>query len=640
MKKKLFAVLTILSLTLMMAIIQPKTEASEQQQQVELKIINPATEDNKFTFNPNYTQVDDTFLADVIVFNVVGLFGWQVNITFNPNHIKVEDIYAPPDHILSGQTTLPVPKILNNQTGYIVWGLTLGPGGTPVNGTGKLCQIKFRIVKAPAKGEIIRSLIHIDQQGTYYTQLLTKYAEEIPFQPYDGEYDFSWPIAYPPPTLKVSPAKIIDPTLTPCNNVSFNITIINAYNIHSIHMKIKFNSTVLHATSVLKGEILPLNTQLSHSINNESGFVTVQINSTETSINGNGTIVNLSFHVFANGTSNIELQETSLIDAFGNQVEHSVEDGMFSNIFIAKIAVDPQRIINPELLPPSKFNLNITIDDVVDLYEYSITLKFNPEILSCIGIIFTEPLNETNYIPNFKINNTEGYVQIQVQYYEPSPPITLTEPTTIATLTFRVRGIGSSNLTLENVELKNYYGQPITYEVYNGFFMSVIRDVAVLDIQASPSIIYGGQSINISITVKNEGNITESFNINIYANNTLITTYTVTDLKPNQVFQVNIIWDTDNIRCGIYTLHCTIPPVPYERDLSDNELTGPIVQLKLIGDVNGDRVVNMVDVVIVIQSFGTYEGHERWNPQTDLNFDGKVDMKDILLVLANFGRSY
>jgi hypothetical protein len=114
----------------------------------------------------------------------------------------------------------------------------------------------------------------------------------------------------------------------------------------------------------------------------------------------------------------------------------------------------------------------------------------------------------------------------------------------------------------------------------------------------------------------------------------------VTDLKPNQVFQASIVWDTDNIRCGIYTLHCTIPPVPYERDLSDNEMTGPTVQLKLIGDVNGDRVVNMVDIIMVIQSFGTYEGHARWNPQTDLNFDGKVDMKDILLAIANFGRSY
>lgn len=638
MKRKLFAIITILSLTLMLATVQPIAKASEQQ--VELKIVNPVTGDNKFTFNPNYTHVGDTFLADVKVFNVVGLFGWQVNITFNPNHIKVEDIYAPPDHILSGQTTLPVQKILNNQTGYVVWGLTLGPGGTPVNGTGKLCQIRFRIVKAPAKGEIIRSPIHIDQQGTYYTQLLTKEAEEIPFQPLDGEYDFSWPIKYPPPTLKVSPTKIIDPTLTPCNNASFNITILNAYNIKSIKMKIKFNSTVLNAANVLKGEILPPNAQTSHLINNELGFVAVQINTTEAYINGNGTLISLIFHISANGTSNIELQETVLIDAFGNQVEHSVENGMFSNIFIAKIAVEPQKIINPELLPPSKFSLNITIDDVVDMYEYSLTLKFNPEILSCIGIVFTEPLSETNYIPNFKVNNTEGYVQIHVQYYEPSPPITLTEPTTIATLTFRVRGIGSSNLTLENVELKNYNGQPIAYEVYNGFFMSVIRDVAALDIQASPLVIYGGQSINISITVKNEGNITESFTINIYANNTLIATYMVTDLKPNQVFQASIVWDTDNIRCGIYTLHCTIPPVPYERDLSDNEITGPTVQLKLIGDVNGDRVVNMVDIIMVIQSFGTYEGHARWNPQTDLNFDGKVDMKDILLAIANFGRSY
>jgi len=40
-------------------------------------------------------------------------------------------------------------------------------------------------------------LLHIDQQGLFYTQLLDHNGVEIPFIPTDGEYSFSWA----PPTV-------------------------------------------------------------------------------------------------------------------------------------------------------------------------------------------------------------------------------------------------------------------------------------------------------------------------------------------------------------------------------------------------------------------------------------------------------
>ncbi|MEM0357844.1 MAG: dockerin type I domain-containing protein [Candidatus Bathyarchaeia archaeon] len=628
---------SILLLLTSLMLTQPKASASENL--AELKIINPNTNDNKFVFNPNYTKVGDTFVADVRLFNVTGLFGWQVNITYNPNHIRVKDIYTPPDHILSGQTTLPVQKIIDNQVGYVVWGLTLGPGGKPVNGTGKLCQILFEIIKSPQKGEILRSLIHIDRQGTYNTQILDKNAEEIPFQPCDGEYDFSWPVKYPPPVLKVTPNKIMDPLLTPSNDVSFNITIVDANIIKTIYMKVTFNSTVLRAENLIRGDILPPDAQLLYSINNELGQAVVHTMVGGFGLNGTGSLVRIVFHIISNGTSEVKLEETVLMNAYGEQVEHTVEDGLFSNIFIAKIAVSPREIVDPSLVPPSKFNLNVTIDDVEDLYEYSITLTFNPTVLSCIGIIFTEPLNESNFIPNFKVDNTVGYVQIQVKYYGPAA-LTLTEPTTIVIVTMRVRGLGYSPLKFVDVELKGFEGDLLPYEAYDGYFLSITRDIAIVEVEIFPESIYGGQAINISITIKNQGDIPETFDLIIYANASTIIVHRVKDLASNETFQINFTWSTESMRCGAYVITCFIPPVPYEKDITNNEMIGGTVLLKLIGDVNGDRVVNMIDVVLVIQSFASYPGHPRWLPQADLNFDGKVDMKDVTLVLTNFGRSY
>ena len=60
----------------------------------------------------------------------------------------------------------------------------------------------------------------------------------------------------------------------------------------------------------------------------------------------------------------------------------------------------------------------------------------------------------------------------------------------------------------------------------------------------------------------------------------------------------------------------------------------------LAGDLNEDNIVNMQDVIVVLDAFGSYPSHPRWNPIADTNSDGRVDMEDIIIVLTNFGQHY
>jgi hypothetical protein len=55
-------------------------------------------------------------------------------------------------------------------------------------------------------------------------------------------------------------------------------------------------------------------------------------------------------------------------------------------------------------------------------------------------------------------------------------------------------------------------------------------------------------------------------------------------------------------------------------------------------DINDDGKVDIEDLVTVALAFGSYEGHERWNPDADLNDDGKVDIDDVVLVAKDFGK--
>ena len=55
-------------------------------------------------------------------------------------------------------------------------------------------------------------------------------------------------------------------------------------------------------------------------------------------------------------------------------------------------------------------------------------------------------------------------------------------------------------------------------------------------------------------------------------------------------------------------------------------------------DINGDRVVDIFDLVLCSQHFG--ETYEADSPQWDVNADGQVDIFDLVLVSGHFGETY
>jgi hypothetical protein len=58
----------------------------------------------------------------------------------------------------------------------------------------------------------------------------------------------------------------------------------------------------------------------------------------------------------------------------------------------------------------------------------------------------------------------------------------------------------------------------------------------------------------------------------------------------------------------------------------------------LSGDINGDGIVNMKDVVLVAKAFGSRPGDSNWNANADLDGNGIIDKNDLVIVLSNFGQ--
>jgi hypothetical protein len=63
-------------------------------------------------------------------------------------------------------------------------------------------------------------------------------------------------------------------------------------------------------------------------------------------------------------------------------------------------------------------------------------------------------------------------------------------------------------------------------------------------------------------------------------------------------------------------------------------------QISLLGDLTGDNQIDMQDIGIVTLAFGSYPGHNRWNPLSDINKHFIVNMFDVALISRNFGTVY
>jgi len=169
--------------------------------------------------------------------------------------------------------------------------------------------------------------------------------------------------------------------------------------------------------------------------------------------------------------------------------------------------------------------------------------------------------------------------------------------------------------------------------------LTKIRDVAILDVTTN-NWAYQGWIIEINVTVKNKGELTESFVVKVYYDTTLIGQLPVEDLAPQETKMLTFYLNTSVLEpCHNYTISAEIPPIPYEFDTTDNSYIYGTLTIRIFGDVSGDGYVGIDDVAIVAEAFGATPTHPRWNAYADVNRDGYIGIDDMVLVAGNFGAS-
>jgi parallel beta-helix repeat protein len=163
-----------------------------------------------------------------------------------------------------------------------------------------------------------------------------------------------------------------------------------------------------------------------------------------------------------------------------------------------------------------------------------------------------------------------------------------------------------------------------------------VHDIAITDIIPSKTVIGQKYSASIGVIIKNQGSFSETFNLSIYANTSLIQTKTTT-LPSLGSATVTFSWNTSGWTKGVYTLNAYAAPVPSEVDTSDNSLTNGMVKVTVPGDVDGDRDIDIYDVVRIASVYGTKIGEPRYIPNCDINGDGEINIYDVVIATSRYG---
>jgi len=129
---------------------------------------------------------------------------------------------------------------------------------------------------------------------------------------------------------------------------------------------------------------------------------------------------------------------------------------------------------------------------------------------------------------------------------------------------------------VNNPYVQTHSGYPTSVNVMillEGVIPPEPKDIALVYGLVYPQHIYAGESVNVTVGAKNLGNTTESFNVTLYSNNTVIGEQPIQDLIPLETKMLSFDWNTIGWAPGdTYTLSANATVLSNETDTNNNHL--------------------------------------------------------------------
>ena len=319
---------------------------------------------------------------------------------------------------------------------------------------------------------------------------------------------------------------------------------------------------------------------------------------------------------------------------------------------------DPASITGPPPGVGETFTVTIRVDEVPDLYWWVMDISWDPTIFDLVKV------DEGGAIPHcylFAEMIEDGFIDnllcMNVYMEEVSVP---PNPNDLVHLTFLVEDFTfGTEISMPWAVWINLGGDektpalaPLHFEL-----LPPVHDVAITDVTSWKTIVGQIFSCQVNVTVANEGDFTETFDVTLYADTIVIGTETVNDLPNGTSTVLTFMWDATGFAKGSYTITAEADQVPGETDLDDNMCEDGTVIVAMPCDIAGstttppappDGEVDYKDVFWLLKAYGSDPSKPNWDPNLDFAGstttppappDGEVDYKDVYWMLKYYGKT-
>ena len=194
------------------------------------------------------------------------------------------------------------------------------------------------------------------------------------------------------------------------------------------------------------------------------------------------------------------------------------------------------------------------------------------EPLAAFDYFPTNPLVAEKIIFNASQScDLDGYI-VSYEWSFGDGNVTITDHSVISHVYFEA---GSYNVTLtvtDNDGQSQFTWQTISVNLH---------DVAIVNVVISSTEVQIGQPVNITVTVKNEGTLTETFNVTVFCNDTIIDSLSIFNLLPGEEEVLTFHWDTSHIqKTTKFIIRAEISKISGESDTEDNAYTAGTISIK------------------------------------------------------------
>jgi len=327
--------------------------------------------------------------------------------------------------------------------------------------------------------------------------------------------------------------------------------------------------------------------------------------------------------------------------------------------------------LSPRISTGQTFKVDIVVSNITNLYAWEAKAIFDPTIMAARSLDDGDLLGKRGMPWGWmekSIDDTNGVIRLNQTLLGDVPGVNGSG--VLASVTFKVIKPENSTIKLADVVFVDPLGvvdEDVAGIEIEAYFIPThdiaVKSVTMAGLTTTPknrlpgvSEVYPGSPIKVIIS--NVGNYNET------------------------AVNVTLFIIDENLGAPEHykreTLEARIPPemddridfiIPFEPDLGDLELyvnytliVGAAIDapetldghtlvennvcefgyllIKMTGDVNCDRQVNLIDVFAVAKAFGSYLEQTNYDIHADINADGKIDLRDIFAIAKNFGKTY